>query len=212
MLTHIDAMVPLINVKSKPTMNIVGFADSGFPQETSAFNAAFPFLLSTSGHNGSAMVNPACKASTLSLLRCLQPAASAHLLESPVFVFNSRYDESDMINPAQLTQFPHCAMPSPRPSSCNACITAYGQKLTEAIEREIITRPAAGVAKNTKAAAFIDSCSRHCGSESGPLQIGGVTAYQAFAEWYRGGARNLWVQQHGTAGGNTSYPCKTCCG
>ena len=199
-LTHLDSMVPLINPTQRKSMRIVGFADSGFPLETTPFSLIFPFLISPSGHNGTALINPACRSSALPLARCLQPSASVHLLKSQVFIFNSRYDESDLINPAELTSCPQCGMAAPRPASCNPCITAFGSNLSQSIQRELFLR-----GSTSGSAAFIDSCSRHCGYQSGPLEIDGVSAYAAFAGWYRGGKRRLWVQ-------NESYPCTTCCG
>jgi len=179
---HADAlriMVPSLQSK------VVGLADSGFYLDRPIFTPLKRFVVV--GQNATGLLNTRCLAdNTDAEERCLVGAVVAPYLSTPIFAWQSRYDEDQR----------GCEMSSSCAASV-ACVRAYGDDLAEQVNRELLAGGRHGV--------FLDSCNRHCAGPSLPLDDASkLNPLQAFAVWHAGGP--------GVYGQAALYPCGSCCG
>lgn len=117
---------------------------------------------------------------------CIVAEIVAPFVETPLFMWQSRFDENQLFDCEKLD-----------PKNVTA-VNEYGAKLLLSIRKWQTT--------STHGGAFVDACSRHCGSSKG-ISAHGLSPKQAFAAWYKGlpqHKQSLHVQ-------SASYPCLDCC-
>lgn len=165
---------------------VVAFADSGFYLDTPLYTPLKRFVVQLDGANATAVLNQECVSENPGEEeRCFVGAVAATYLRTPLFAWQSRYDTDQ--RGCEMT--PECA-------ANTSCVEEYGQRLTWHLHTALLSNPVHG--------AFVDSCNRHCAGPALPRDSNvGATPMQAFAAWYRGGAR-VYRQ-------SAPYPCPGCC-
>lgn len=178
-LSQLDAMRGMLPTGAR----VVGFSDSGVFLSTPIYEPLKRFV--TEGQQAGRMANSGCLLDNAEApWRCFISSISAIYLKTPVFVWQSRYDNSQIEGALDDA----CQKSS-------ECVNAFGANMTATLPNI----PGAGV--------FEEGCSHHCWSLLDPVempQVHGLTAVQAFAKWYGGGHRSNW-RQEGT------FPCARCC-
>lgn len=166
-LAHLDAMRDMLPSK----VRVSGFADSGFFMDVDFFTAHKRFVVSPTGQNAQRLLSPACAAEfPQEKEKCLVAQRSAPFLQTPVFVWQSRFD----LDQRSCELLPACAA-SP------ACVEAYARNMSDAIREQLLAH------RRPRHGAFIDACARHCDDGVRQLHrvtVDGVTPLQAFALWY----------------------------
>ena len=167
-LAHLDALRAML----PSTVALTGFADSGFYLDVDSFTHLKRFVVSDDGHNATRLLSSTCVAAFPGEKeKCLIAQRAAPFLQTPTYVWQSRYDLDQ--RSCEIT--PACA-------ASTACVDAYAGNLSSAVHEQLLSRrwPHHG--------AFIDACGRHCDDGlAQPLQNPTVDAHtplQAFALWH----------------------------
>jgi hypothetical protein len=193
--SHIDWMADLARSAAPAVQTVVGLADSGFfpgPGSPCSHVDKQKFLFEQG--NASGCANPSCLAANTKLpWACFVADVNYPFIHTPIFALQSAFD-TNQLSTAKCTDAT-CAIP-------------YMQYLNSTVAKFASSQhpPHHG--------AFIDLCSRHCGSRV--LTTNGQTALGAFALWVAGlgtaaGGRQLWAQ-HPAAAFNSKAPyCPLCC-
>jgi len=166
-IAHLDAMRAML----PSTVALSGFADSGFYMDVTFFTDFKRFVVSPAGHNATRLLSSTCIAAFPSATeKCLIAQRNALFLETPTFLWQSRYD----LDQRSCELSSDCAA-SP------ACVDAYAQSLSSAIHTQLLAR------RQPRHGAFIDVCARHCDDnvrQPYGIAVDGVTPLQAFALWH----------------------------
>ena len=104
--------------------------------------------------------------------------------DAPVFARQSTYDSWQT---QHVLGFPDNA----------TLINEFGANLTALLHGSLLAQP--------QHAAFVDSCSHHCG-EWDQIRIDGQVVHEAFWGWYNGSSspKSVWTQ-------GKAFPCDSCC-
>lgn len=170
-LAHLDAMRAML----PSAVRLTGLADSGFYMDNyELFTHLKRFVVAPSGQNATALLSPECAAAFhTEPERCLAAQRGAPFLQTPTFVWQSRFDLDQ--RSCELT---------PKCSASSTCVQSYARSLSSAIHEQLLARRH-GVLRAH--GAFIDVCERHCDDgvrQMHNLTVDGATPLQAFALWY----------------------------
>jgi O-palmitoleoyl-L-serine hydrolase len=165
-LAHLDAMRDML----PSSVRVSGFADSGFFMDVDFFTGHKRFVVSPAGQNGQRLLSPTCTAEfPQEKEKCLIAQRSAPFLQTPTFVWQSRFD----LDQRSCELLPDCAASPP-------CVEAYARNMSSAIREQLLAR-------RRPHGAFIDVCARHCDDgvkQLNGISVDGVTPLQALALWY----------------------------
>uniref|UniRef100_A0A6B2L8H8 Pectin acetylesterase n=1 Tax=Arcella intermedia TaxID=1963864 RepID=A0A6B2L8H8_9EUKA len=175
-----------------PSARVTGVPDSGFFMDLNSSPTPFSQDMQWmyTQMNGSAALRPGCLSKFPPSLayRCLFPEHFASLINTPMFILQSQYDEYQI--------------QSVLGSNKTSDVESLGGKIQAAVSSVVSGSKHHG--------GFLDSCYHHCGGWGMKqdmdylIKISGDTAMTAFVKWYKGNGNKLWVQDQ-------PYPCNTCC-
>jgi hypothetical protein len=180
---------------------IAGFPISGWTMDVPLFSSKKAFVYQQS--NVSSMLSPACVRDQEALgtpHKCLISDINAPYLETPVFVFHSKYDAANLLG----TFNPPCKKAS--------CAVPYGENMTRSV-REKLWRV------SDLHGGFLDGCYHHCSWTPNPLDdVRHITApdgasplgalwmwYEKYIKGIDQGTGRIWEQSAPT------FPCEDCC-
>jgi hypothetical protein len=164
---------------------VVGFFLDHAAYLSTATNYSTSMGVVVHDQNATGALLPSCLAAfPTSPHLCFMSPHMVRFVQSPLFVFNSRFDAWQMDNDLQIP----CHAGDPAHPKCSAdeqaAIVQYGADFVTAL---------AAVSAEPKNGAFITSCICH-GCDWATLALDNATSYQHYARWY-----------HGTADGGTVH-------
>lgn len=195
-IAQLDAINEMLKGQLHEGVRVTGFIDSGFYEHNLE---AWRYIID--GHQAGSLLPKRCLSKWQGATwYCFQPSIASIHLNTPVFIWQSRYDTQMMATEVEIS----CRVSA-------SCVNAYALHVLEAVIKAVEFNPHSG--------AFVDACPRHCwGSYVGSywypwehrveFKVDGKTPIDALASWQIGLARNSGASvlvQPGTS------LCETCC-
>eukprot|EP00931_Biecheleriopsis_adriatica_P091427 TRINITY_DN65314_c0_g1_i1.p1 TRINITY_DN65314_c0_g1~~TRINITY_DN65314_c0_g1_i1.p1 ORF type:complete len:450 (+),score=68.71 TRINITY_DN65314_c0_g1_i1:28-1350(+) len=210
-ISHIDAMADMVRNVVTDQVRIAAIADSGYYLDdtgkygnwsdyslephadgTDGFTKTKEFATSVRGQNGTALLNEEClkhtNARSLGPNYCLIGSVSAQFAQTPLFLWQSRFDSDQLLcdRPAQCTR----RVAGEWKLGNSTLENEWGNRLVQYLETSFLQN----VSKPR--GAFLDSCSRHCEGAYLPQDCRtGKTPLEAFEEWYKGDFSQVYYHQ-----------------